>query len=270
MRREIRQQTNWWQVLAAAMVLFLGVATLASAQGGLFVDAQGEVGVGTDAPEDALHVISDGTPTNGQLFVENTSSTSSTREMLVFTNNGRGQMTFENRSTGQTWQFINRSGAFWFSDLGDGPELAVQTDGDIGLGCRSPQADIHVGSGTCGSGTWSRLNAGETSFTASSSRALKENLKPIEDNAILEKIADVGVYQYDFKRGPKDRIGLMAEDFHQVFGRGEDTSLSGHEVQVALWLAVQELAQEKEEWRSRYESLLARVEALEAGPLATH
>ena len=39
----------------------------------------------------------------------------------------------------------------------------------------------------------------------------------------------------------KDKLGLMAEDFHQVFKRGSDTTINGQEVQMALWLAVQEL-----------------------------
>ena len=38
----------------------------------------------------------------------------------------------------------------------------------------------------------------------------------------LKKIAAVNVYTYDFIDGPKDKLGLMAEDFHQVFGRGSD------------------------------------------------
>ncbi|MBU4348502.1 hypothetical protein KJ671_03335 [Patescibacteria group bacterium] len=34
---------------------------------------------------------------------------------------------------------------------------------------------------------------------------------------------------------------LIAEDFHVIFERGSDKELNGNEVQMALWLAVQEL-----------------------------
>ncbi|MEM7356107.1 MAG: tail fiber domain-containing protein, partial [Acidobacteriota bacterium] len=58
---------------------------------------------------------------------------------------------------------------------------------------------------------------------------------------ILEKIAAIDVYTYDFIDGPQDRLGLMAEDFHQIFGRGSDKMLPTQDVQMAMWLAIQEL-----------------------------
>ena len=75
---------------------------------------------------------------------------------------------------------------------------------------------------------------------------------------ILEKIAGVGVYNYDFINGPKDRLGLMAEDFHQVFGRGSDEVINGGEVEMALWLAVQQLTARNQELLNRLETLEAR------------
>jgi hypothetical protein len=78
------------------------------------------------------------------------------------------------------------------------------------------------------------------------------------------------VFAYDFIDGPKDKIGLMAEDFHTVFGRGSDKLINGQEVEMALWLAVQELTAENkgqkqmlEEQRNlirRLEERLARLE----------
>ena len=49
------------------------------------------------------------------------------------------------------------------------------------------------------------------------------------------------MYTYDFINGPKDKLGLMSEDFHEVFGRGSDKYINHGDVQMALWLAVQEL-----------------------------
>lgn len=224
----------------------------------LVLDSTGNVGINTSSPDDPLHIVSAGTPTNGQLYVENTGP-ATTREMLSFSNAGRGQMTFENRATGETWQFINRFGSFWFSDLGDGPELDVQTDGDIGLGCRDPLSNIHVGKGTCGSGVWSQLQAGASQFTVSSSRTLKENLTPVAVPGLLDRIEQVDVYQYDFKEGPKDQLGVMAEDFHEIFGRGSDKQLNGHELQMALWMAVQELTSENRQLQERLLALEERV-----------
>ena len=70
---------------------------------------------------------------------------------------------------------------------------------------------------------------------------MKENLDTVKVDGILEKISNVDVYTYDYIDGPKDKLGLMAEDFHEVFKRGSDETINGQEVQMALWLAVQEL-----------------------------
>jgi len=53
----------------------------------------------------------------------------------------------------------------------------------------------------------------------------------------------------------KNKIGLIAEDFHTIFERGSDKQLSGQEIQMALWLAVQELKTENDELRQRLELL---------------
>ncbi len=120
-----------------------------------------------------------------------------------------------------------------------------QQDGRLAIGCNS--AILHdivlndAGSGACNTGTESTINAGATAFTITSSRTQKENIKPVRADGILSKVANIGVYNYDYIDGPEDRLGLMAEDFHQVFERGSDKTISGQDVQIALWLAVQEL-----------------------------
>lgn len=101
------------------------------------------------------------------------------------------------------------------------------------------------------------MTAGNTSFTASSSRSIKENINPIAPEGILERISKVDVYAYDFIDGPKDRIGLMAEDFHTVFERGSTDRIDGQEVQMALWLAIRELAAQNEDLRAEVEKLKA-------------
>ena len=133
-------------------------------------------------------------------------------------------------------------------------------EGELGLaGCQDPDHDLIIG-GTgagCNTGTFSEIDAGEVQFDISSSRSIKQNLVPVEVENILERIEGVDVYTYDFIDGKTDRIGLMAEDFHQIFGRGSDKMLSGHEVQLALWLAVQELAEQNTELRRELDALKA-------------
>lgn len=147
------------------------------------------------------------------------------------------------------------------------------TGSNVGIGCDGPGSDLVVGgtASSCATAPWSRINAGDANWTGSSSRTFKENLSPVQVPDILEKMAGVGVYTYDFIKGPKDRIGLMAEDFHQIFGRGSDKEIDGSEVEMALWLAVKELTGQNRELneqlaaqRATITALAAKVEELEA------
>ena len=50
-------------------------------------------------------------------------------------------------------------------------------------------------------------------------------------------------------------MGLIAEDFHTVFGRGDEKYINGQEVQMALWLAVQQLTEKNKELTDRLSTL---------------
>ena len=131
---------------------------------------------------------------------------------------------------------------FNFSETGVADaRFYIQAGGNVGLNCNTPASDLVVASGSGCSTPSSSLNAGDAQFTVASSRTFKENIAPVAVPDILDRIGQVGVYNYDFINGPKDRLGLIAEDFHEVLGRGDEKYINGGEVQVALWLAVQQL-----------------------------
>ena len=135
--------------------------------------------------------------------------------------------------------------------------MVIDSAGDVGINCTDPDHDLTIG-GTgagCNTGTFSEIDAGEAQFTVSSSRDLKENFNEIRPEGVLAKVARIPVYTYDFKDGKRDRLGLVAEDFYPVFERGSDKMLSGHDVQMALWLAVQELTHQNEQLQERINAL---------------
>ncbi len=138
-------------------------------------------------------------------------------------------------------------------DTGDG--ISITTSGNVGINCNAPGSDLVISATTNCSGSQSSINAGSAQFTVSSSRTLKENLEPVTVADVLDRIAKIEVYKYDFKKGPKDRLGLMAEDFHAVFERGSDKVIDGNEVQMALWLAVQELTAQNKSLQERLTAL---------------
>ena len=216
------------------------------------------------APTSSIDINDDGvgiqtTSADTELTVQSTATNSDV--IKVRASGGTDQLfrVFE-ASTGE--------GVFSIFNASDGENIRLtgQGDGRVAIGCASGlAADLTLnaaGGGACGSGTESTINAGATQFTITSSRSIKKNLEPVPAQGILEKIAGIDVYTYDFINGPENRIGLMAEDFHTVFQRGSDKMLDGQEVEMALWLAVRELIAENQELSARLEAL----EESEPGP----
>ncbi len=201
------------------------------------------------------------------------SSTSKNPEIILASYRGQGnpQLVLSGSSSGLDYylrQDDSDGGKFKIvaTDASGSPTTAMTVlhDGKIGLsGCADPSAALVIG-GTgagCATGTFSKLNPGDASFTITSSRDIKENIQDVSSSDILSKIRDVDVYTYDFKdgycegEGCKDKIGLMAEDFHNVFERGSDKQLNSQEVVMALWLAVKQLDKENQQLKKEIESL---------------
>ena len=134
--------------------------------------------------------------------------------------------------------------------------LNIDNTGNVGIGTASPGSDLVVANG----GTTSSMNAGDAQFTIASSRTFKENIEPVDTCDLLSKIESIPVVTYDYRNdGPKDRMGLIAEDFHQIFGRGDDKHIDGQEVQMALWLAVQQLTAQNKQLQDRLNALESQV-----------
>lgn len=204
-------------------------------------------------------------------------------------------------------------GEIQFHTAADGSVIAermvLEADGDLGIAsCTDPDHDFKIGGtgANCDTGTWSEIDAGQSSFTISSSRDLKENIVPVSRPDILAAISaiEVSTFKYrDVRRrtvggdpvldanrettgeveppggrdipirdenglpipeqfeiipGPKDRMGVMAEDFHTIFGRGSNTSINGDEVRWTMWLSIQALIKEVNSLKTRVETLESR------------
>ena len=235
------------------------------------ISSDGDVGIGTASPN-----------ANAQMDV---SDTSTGRARLAFT--GQEFFAASNTSTEGIALLlgVNRTNdrQFWIADSsllassatnpvirfrpnngnisaistnGTSLNLSLQENGgNVGIGCLTPTFDLVIASnGGCANPS-SSINAGSAQFTVASSRTFKENIEPLRAGDILSKIEKIDVYKYDFKEGPKDRVGLIAEDFHQVFERGDEKYIDGSEVQLALWMAVQELTKQNKELKERLNKL---------------
>jgi hypothetical protein len=204
------------------------------------IAASGNVGIGTQSPTEELTVKSKA-GNSDVVVVQGSAVSNPTLYRFFETTGGDGLFSIFDQNGAEAARFSSAAG------------------GRLGIGCNTPEHDIDLG-GTVGaacSGQASRsfIDAGSTSFTASSSRTLKENLEPVRVPDILDKISAVGVYNYDFIHGPKNKIGLMAEDFHTIFEHGSDKLLNGQDVEMALWLAVQQLTAQNKTLEKRLEQL---------------
>jgi hypothetical protein len=243
------------------VVLSVLVTAPAAAQGEdetLYVDPSGKVGVGTSTPSARLDIRpSSSTPV--ELRVKNDAVNT---DALTVVQSANDNLIF------RIYEAPTGEGVFsvFAANGGENLRFTGQAGGRLGIGCaQGIGADLVLnaaGGGTCGTGTESTINAGATQFTITSSRTIKENIEPVEIDGILEKISGIGVYRYDFISGPEDSLGLMAEDFHEIFGRGSDKLLDGQEVTMALWLAVRELTERTDHLARRNEALTAQNEAL--------
>lgn len=214
------------------------------------ISADGDVGIGTASPDAGLDVErTGGLKSTGALAIEN--PTDAAVYAGVFS--GTPRIVFGGSTA---HQIDNLNGTLRFFRPG-ALSMVIDSAGDVGINCADPDHDLTIG-GTgagCNSGTFSEIDAGEAQFTVSSSRELKENFNELRPDGVLDKIARIPVYTYDFKDGKKDRLGLVAEDFYPVFERGSDKMLSGHDVQMALWLAVQELTRQNRELNQKLNEL---------------
>jgi hypothetical protein len=242
----------------------------------------GNIGIGTNNPTAKLSL--DGGDNDAIFRIQDTSATGGTNNFYFQACNNSGRIVNsagvgifldgDNNDVDSTVETAPFTIAHNQSSYNSAPTpnnyLMVVTElGQTVVGSTSsfPHADLEVAKDGPPA-RWSRINAGESAWTSSSSRKIKENIAPLKVNDILEKISKVQVFTYDFKKdgrkskddsGRKNKIGLMAEDFHNVFQRGPDDAISGQEVEMALWLAVQELIKENKTLSTEIQALKKKL-----------
>lgn len=219
------------------------------------ISASGNVGIGTASPSNRMHVytttLADGLSIDGTnapaIVLRSSGAIKGYAPAIVTTAGGF----FSNSAVGD-FAFRSEANKILFG-VGSGAATMAVSGANVGIGTVSPGSQLVIANGA----TTSSINAGATQFTVASSRTFKENIEPVDVPDILKKIEAVPVVTYDFKNdGPKDRLGLIAEDFHQIFQRGDDKHIDGQDVQMALWMAVQKLTAENKALTDR----LAKIE----------
>jgi hypothetical protein len=201
-------------------LLCLVVATPLAAQDAMFIDASGNVGIGTNTPQGKLDVTGgvitidnnahyrarDTSNNNAQVFgIDSANNLVLNRETLVTDND------YQLFLGGTTIQFRNRFNV---------ERARMQGDGRFGLGTAAPATRFHV-SDTSADGAIIRVQdldgtcdlnpeVGSLSVSCPSDERLKTNVRDLEPLAVLEDLAKIRLFEYDVISNGEHRTGPVA------------------------------------------------------------
>jgi hypothetical protein len=205
----------------------------------IYVDTDGDVGMGTASPSNSLHVRrSDGT---AKVLIEEASSTVSNRELLELKNQGPVQLILNDADTGIAWSLKNGASGFKIKSSDTDNQFILDESGNLTI-----------------TGT----------LTQSSDRDTKENFVPLNPREILEKVVAMPVSRWNFKFDGDgvQHIGPMAQDFHAAFGLGvNERKIAPLDTSGVALTAIQGLyaiLQEKSTEIARLKARLAENEVL--------
>ena len=160
------------------------------------ISADGNVGIGTASPSNKLHVLgSDGTTKE---FIQETSGTTSPRELFEIRNNGGALMIAKDTTSTQRWSYGTFSSAFIIDN---------QTNANV---------EFTLG------GTGNLTIAG--TLTQNSDRTTKTDIFGVQPEEILAKVSSLPISTWHYKGDPTavQHLGPMAQDFAAAFGLGAD------------------------------------------------
>lgn len=207
-------------------------------QNSLFIAANGDVGMGTQSPSAAMHVVGDAliADTSAVLTVQNTDTTPGARELAVFENHGT-----------VTFKFVESSNAAnnWLNGLRSNNKYIITTEGSIG----APLFELDSLGNLVTAGT----------VNGSSSRALKEDFEPVDQKEILARLLKLPIQEWQYTRDEAQRrhLGPFSEDFAAAFGLNgdDDRHISYTDMDGVAFAAIQGLHQVVEEKDGRIQTL---------------
>jgi len=154
----------------------------------------------------------------------------------------------------------DHKGAFVWGDSQDADIHSTQDD-QVTFRCLG---GVRFTSGSSGANQEVSWAPGDSSWTFSSDRDLKENFVEIDPKEVLDRISRVSITEWNFKGYSQRHIGPMAQDFHALFALGgSDTMIDSGDLQGVSLAAIQGLHEIVKEKDAKISSLESRIEALE-------
>ncbi|MEZ6064282.1 MAG: tail fiber domain-containing protein [Planctomycetaceae bacterium] len=253
--------------------------------GSLFINANGNVGVGSISPIDTqadfpLHVVRlSPVPTRIAQFTETKPNGTS---VVGFENNApvstANQCGFDFALQSSTTQRVagrfvcsvldtndpTRTGIFQFRVANGGAltESMRITGNRVSIGTSNASDLLRVGNATCNG----------TTFNNACSRKLKQDIIELSSDAAKNAVMSLAPVTYAYKQEPGDlRVGFIAEDAPELVAMPDHETLSSMDIVAALTKVVQDqereletLRTDKAETESTLSAVLERLAALEA------
>jgi hypothetical protein len=210
----------------------------------LYVDNQGEVGIGTTAPNDPFTVYG-------------TSNCANCGGILLDSEHcGVG--------AGITLASTATSSSLFVFNTCRSPNNILLFGGNVGLGNFTPTYKLDVYTGDVNTRSGGYRDAGTcVAGTCASDRKLKKNIKPLSNS--LDKIARLEPVSYEFKDkiyGPGEQYGLVAQELEKVFPEwvvedkdGNKSIKYGLQFQMLMINAIKELKEKNEKLEAEIASL---------------
>ncbi len=185
-------------------------------------------------------------------------------------NNVIGNGAYDSFAAGNGAKAANNNSFVWC----DGTAATASTASDSVTFRASGGYRLFTGSGSGGA----TLAANATSWTTLSDRNAKKDFAPVDEEGVLDKLAQVPIEQWHYKweQGTETmNIGPMAQDFKHAFYPGRDdkgiTTLEFDGVELAAIKGLnekledrsQKLERENDELKQQNDSLAARLDELE-------
>ncbi|MBL9140089.1 MAG: tail fiber domain-containing protein [Verrucomicrobiales bacterium] len=226
----------------------------------LFIDTEGQVGIGTTRPQAKLDVLGlvrgeslqlsgnigiGGIIPNSRLHVRSEGNSvaarfESDKELCIIRLKSGG-------AQGRQYSMGIEDGGFGIGDPDRGERLFIDTEGQVGIGTTKPQAKLDVAG---------MVRA--ESYEITSNRDAKQGMIAADPDETLRQVLALPISTWSYTNAPTVRhIGPMAQDFHARFGVGSDdkhiATVDADGVALAAIQGLHTLIQEKD----------ARIAALE-------
>ena len=190
----------------------------------LYIDTDGDIGLGTASPDATLHVVD----SDASLRIEDSDSAGTTDVALHIKRNtiAATGIAVESTQSGaaERWDLaVSGTTGTFFNVTNDGlGGMQLGKDGSMII-ANGPATAINLQLFNTGNATF-RGSVDATAFNTTSTRTLKDNFTDVDVHSILDTVAALPITRWNFKSEGEEvaHVGPMAEDFYQAFGLGAD------------------------------------------------